>query len=123
MAFIDYRQIQQAAVSGWWKCCDPGTSCSIEIGGTSKSGANAVVYLTDLIVTSHTDVPISLYAFNGTSPGGTLYLINAELPGTSCVFHPPFNVYPRTGIGTNLYIHAASQSNGTVSLMAGGFIV
>jgi len=120
---LDYRQVIAQATTGWWRSCEPGTSCSMSIDGTTTgSGAVASVYLTDLIVTSTTTRPVHLYIINGTS-GGTTYLLRKELTGTNCIFNPDFKVYPRTSVGTGLYIHAESVANGTVCLSAGGFNV
>ena len=118
---LDYRQVISQAVGGWWKSCEPGTSCEISINGTTKSGANARVYLTDLIITSTAGPPVHLYVIDGTT-GGTRYLLRNEIsPGTSCIFDQHFNVYPRTTWGTGLYVYAESVANGTVCLAAGGF--
>lgn len=117
---MDWTGIIQSKTTGWWKACEPGTSCNISINGTTKSGAVARVFLCDLIVTSSTTRPINLTVIDGTT-GGTKYLLRNELTGTNCIFNPRFNVFPRTSVGTGLYIHAESVENGTVCLSAGGF--
>jgi hypothetical protein len=119
---LDHTQVISQAVTGWWRNCDPGTSCSISIDGTTRSGAVGRVFLSDLIVTSTTSRPINLTIICGTT-GGTVYLLRNELTGTNLIFNPSFHVYPRTSIGTGLYIYAESVANGTVCLAAGGFNV
>jgi len=120
---LDYRQVIAQATTGWWKCCDPGTSCAISIDGTTQSGAVASVFLSDLIITTSNEEPVNLTVINGTT-GGTVYLLKKEFAGTSgCVFTPSFRVYPKTSMGTGVYIFAESVGKGTVCMAAGGFNV